>query len=86
VQRKILIAAVLAVTCVARAHAADLSDVKRTLDKFQTILPREADLSLYQLDWLPTLKAAQERAAKDNRPIFLVVVTNSFGDLFSGHC
>jgi hypothetical protein len=32
------------------------------------------------------LKAAKEKAAREERPIFLVVVTNSFGDLYSGHC
>ena len=85
-KKKVLIAAVLAMTCLARAHGADQSDVKSVLDKFQSVRPQEADLALYQLDWMPTLKAAKEKAAKEERPIFLVVVTNSFGDLFSGHC
>jgi hypothetical protein len=35
---------------------------------------------------MATLKEARDRAAKEEWPIFLVVVTNSFGDLFSGHC
>jgi hypothetical protein len=64
----------------------DQTDVKSVLDKFQSVRPQEADLALYQLDWMPTLKAAKERAAKEERPIFLVVVTNSFGDMYSGHC
>jgi hypothetical protein len=81
-----LIVAILATACVANAHGADQSDVKSILDKFQSVRPQEADLALYQLDWMPTLKAAKERAAKEERPIFLVVVTNSFGDLYSGHC
>jgi hypothetical protein len=86
VKSKIFLMAVLAMACVARAPGAEPSDVKSILDKFQSVRPQEEDLALYQLDWMPTLKAAQERAAKDQRPIFLVVVTNSFGDLFSGHC
>jgi hypothetical protein len=81
-----LIVAILAMACVAGVHGADQSDVKSVLDKFKSVRPQEADLALYQLDWVPTLKAARERAAKEDRPIFLVVVTNSFGDLFSGHC
>jgi hypothetical protein len=55
-------------------------------EKFQSVRPPAADLALYQLDWMPTLKAAREKAAREGRPILLVVVTNSFGDLFSGHC
>jgi hypothetical protein len=80
-----LMAAVLALAP-AGAHGGDQGDVKSVLDKFQAVRPQAADLALYQLDWMPTLKAARERAAKEERPIFLVVVTNSFGDLYSGHC
>ena len=83
---KVLILAILAMACVAGAHGADQSDVKSVLDKFHSVRPQAADLALYQLDWMPTLKAAREKAAKEERPIFLVVVTNSFGDLYSGHC
>jgi hypothetical protein len=86
VKTKILIAAILALAHVVAARGAEPSDVKSVLDKFQSIRPQAADLALYQLDWMPTLKAAKERAAREQRPIFLVVVTNSFGDLYSGHC
>ena len=80
------IVAMLAMACAAQAHGADQGDVKSILDKFRSVRPLEADLTLYQLNWMSTLKEARERAAKERRPIFLVVVTNSFGDLFSGHC
>jgi hypothetical protein len=86
VKTKVLIVLILAIACVPGAHGADQSDVKRVLDKFQAVRPQAANLALYQLDWMPTLKAAREKAARKNRPIFLVVVTNSFGDLYSGHC
>jgi hypothetical protein len=86
VRTKILIAVILPLAHAATTRGADPSDVKSVLDKFQAIRPQTADLALYQLDWMPTLKAAKEKAAKDKRPIFLVVVTNSFGDLYSGHC
>jgi hypothetical protein len=81
-----LLTALLALAGVAHVHGADQGDVKRIQEKFQSIRPQEADLALYQLDWMPTLKSARERAAREDRPIFLVVVTNSFGDLYSGHC
>ena len=83
---KMLIVAILALAGVARVHGADQSDVKSVLDKFESVRPQAADLALYQLDWAPTLKAAREKAAREARPILLVVVTNSFGDLYSGHC
>jgi hypothetical protein len=61
-------------------------DVQKVLDKFQAARPTASDLAVYQLDWLPTLKAAKEKAAKEDRPIFLIVVTNSYGNLKTGHC
>jgi hypothetical protein len=86
VKAKRTIATILAIALAGSAHGADQRDVKRVLDEFDSIRPQAADLTLYQLDWMPTLKAARERSAREERPIFLVVVTNSFGDLHSGHC
>jgi hypothetical protein len=86
VKPKVLIVAILAMACVAGVNGAGPGDVKGVLDHFKSVRPREADLALYRLDWMPTLKAAKEKAAKERRPIFLVLVTNSFGDLYSGHC
>jgi hypothetical protein len=80
------IAAALAMACAVGASGAGPGDVKSTLEKFRSVRPQEADLALYRLDWVPTLKAAKEKAAKEGRPVFLIVVTNSFGDLYSGHC
>jgi hypothetical protein len=80
------ILAILALAGAVSARSADSSDVKSVLEKFESVRPHAADLGLYQLDWMPSLKAAKERAATEERPIFLVVVTNSFGDLYTGHC
>ena len=61
-------------------------DVQRILDKYRLFRPADKDLAIFQLDWMPTLKDARERAAKEQRPILLLVVTNSYGNLFTGHC
>src|SRR5262249_3383215 len=81
-----LLVAVLGMACAVSARGADQHDVQSALDKFRSVRPQEADLAIYQLDWMPTLKAAKEMAAKEVRPILLVVVRNSFGDLCTGHC
>jgi hypothetical protein len=62
------------------------ADVRKALDRFQAFRPDDRDLTIFQLDWAPTLKEARERAAKQKRPILLMVVTNSYGNLYTGHC
>jgi len=68
------------------AVAAQAADRREVIEKFEQVRPTAEDLAIYQLDWLPTLKEAREKAAREDRPIFLVVVTNSFGDVCTGHC
>jgi hypothetical protein len=60
--------------------------VPKVLDQFRATRPDAKDLAIFQLDWTPTLKDAKAKAAKGQRPILLIVVTNSFGDMHSGHC
>ena len=86
VRTNTLLVAVLAMACVVSGHGAVQRDAQRVLDKFHSVRPQAADLAIYQLDWMPTLKAAKEKAANEERPVFLVMVRNSFGDLCSGHC
>ena len=62
------------------------TEVQKILDKYRAYRPEAKDLVLYQLDWLPTLKAAKEEAAKGKRPILLMVVSNTNGNLLTGHC
>jgi hypothetical protein len=62
------------------------ADVQKILDKYRLLRPADKDLAIFQLDWVPTLKEARERAAREQRPILLLVVTNSYGNLFTGHC
>jgi hypothetical protein len=60
--------------------------VQKILDKYRSFRPDDKELAIFQLDWAPTLKDAKEKSAKEKRPIFLLVVTNSFGNLYTGHC
>src|SRR5262245_47823030 len=54
-----LLVAVLGMACAVSARGADQHDVQSALDKFRSVRPQEADLAIYQLDWMPTLKAAK---------------------------
>lgn len=62
------------------------TDVAAVLDKFRSARPADQDLAIFQLDWAPTLKDAKERAAMEKRPILLIVVNNSYGNMYTGHC
>lgn len=66
--------------------AAKSADAQKILDKYQAIRPDADDLAIYGLDWMPSLRAAREKAAKEKRPILLMVVHNSYGNLYTGHC
>lgn len=61
-------------------------EVARVLEKHRAARPAESEIRIYRLSWMATLKEARERAAKEDRPIFLMVCTNSYGNLFTGHC
>ena len=68
-------------------RSASAEDAKRdVLEKFQAIRPHDEDLAVYGLDWAPSLREAKERAAREHRPVFLIFVTNSFGNIYTGHC
>ena len=49
------------------AQAPD-ADLQKILDKYRLFRPADKDLAIFQLDWMPTLKDARERAAKEQRP------------------
>ena len=61
-------------------------DVQKILDKYRLFRPADKDLAIFQLDWVPSFKDARKRAIKEQRPILLLVVTNSYGNLLTGHC
>jgi RNA polymerase sigma factor (sigma-70 family) len=66
--------------------AAKDADVERVLDQFRAARPDPNALAIFQLDWVPTLAEAKDKAAWERRPILLAVVTNSYGNLYTGHC
>ena len=80
-----LVIAALWTTSLLHAQAPD-GDVQNILDKYRRFRPADKDLAIFQLDWVPTLQQATQRAARERRPILLLVVTNSYGNLFTGHC
>ncbi len=81
-----LLVVILLGTCTAAAQAAGLRDVQEVMEKYHSTLPQARELTVYQLDWAPTFQQAKERAAQEQRPIFLIVVTNSYGNIYTGHC
>ncbi len=62
------------------------SEASKILDRYESLRPKERELALFQLDWVVTLKAAKEKAAREGRPLFLMTVENEHGGLYGGHC
>ncbi len=61
-------------------------DARRILKHYKSARPTEQDLAMYRLDWSSSLDDALERAARESRPIFLVIIHARYGDISSGHC
>ena len=65
---------------------AEDAGVKRILARYQAIRPAARDLGMYRLDWADSLDIALKRAAKENRPVCLIIIHAKYGDIASGHC
>ena len=65
---------------------AEDADVKRILARYQAIRPAAKDLGMYRLDWADSLDIALKRAAKENRPVCLIIIHAKYGNIASGHC
>ena len=65
---------------------AEDAGVKRILARYQAIRPAAKDLGMYRLDWADSLDIALKRAAKENRPVCLIIIHAKYGDIVSGHC
>lgn len=74
--------------CLSMSHltVAQDSTARRILKDYETTRPSERDLAMYRLDWAGSLDEALERAARESRPIFLVIIHAKYGDISSGHC
>jgi len=59
---------------------------KTVLQKYKALRPSDQDLAMYRLDWANSFEEAKQRAAKEGRPIFLVIIHAKYGDISSGHC
>ncbi|MCE9584616.1 MAG: hypothetical protein K8T20_19165, partial [Planctomycetes bacterium] len=66
--------------------AAQSSEAQKALARFTELRPGDDDLAMYRLDWAPGLEEAQKRAAKEKRPVLLVVIHAKYGDMVTGHC
>ena len=60
--------------------------VKHILARYQAIRPAVKDLGMYRLDWADSLDEALKRAAKNNRPVCIIIIHAKYGDIASGHC
>lgn len=83
---RLLIGSFLFVCSLSVTAAAQDESAKRILDKARSLRPGEKELHLFQLDWASSFKEASRRAAKEKRPVFLVVNYAQYGDLKRGHC
>jgi len=61
-------------------------ELRSVLERYEDFRPGAEDLAMYRLDWAPSLEEAQERARREERPVFLVIIHAQYGDLASGHC
>ena len=67
--------------------SAQSDSARRILAQFEDAKPDAKRLAFYSLDWAMNLKDAKARAAKEGRPILLVLNTNITAgtNFFSGH-
>lgn len=80
-RRALLLTTLLALPALAQSTAA-----RETLDRYTELRPGDDDLAMYRLDWAPTLEEGQKRAAKEKKPLLVVVIHAKYGDMITGHC
>ena len=65
---------------------ADDLEAARVETWYHLLRPTARELSIYQLDWESSLEAAGKRAAREGRPICLMIIHAKYGNILSGHC
>lgn len=80
-KRTLMLALILSAPAVAQN-----AEAKKALDRFTELRPGDDDLAMYRLDWAAELGEAQKRAAKEKRPVLLIVIHAKYGDMITGHC
>lgn len=83
--RRLLTFAVLVASALPAAAQSD--SARQILARFEDAKPDGKRLAFYSLDWAMSLKEAKARAAREGRPILLVLNTNITAgtNFFSGH-
>ncbi len=76
----------LAVLLLSLAASAEDAAVRKALARYSELRPSDDDLVMYRLDWEPDYDAALKRAAKEKRPVFVVVIYAKYGEFYTGHC
>ncbi len=79
-------ARLLAVLLLSIVASAEDPAVKKALARYGELRPSDDDLVMYRLDWESDYDAALRRAAKEKKPVFVVVIYAKYGELYSGHC
>ena len=61
---------------------------EQILKAYTAARPVDGELGVFLLDWAESFKDAKARAAKEQRPVFLVCTTQlkDAGNLRDGHC
>ena len=83
--KRTLLLLILLMATASIASAQD-QEARSILERYDAFRPRARDLAMYRLDWAASLEEARERAAREKRPVLLVIIHAQYGDLFSGHC
>ena len=67
---------------------AEEAGVQQIVEQYHRARPTKAELSIFTLDWAPTLDVALRRGKEEKRPIFFIWLTNYNGpsNFYSGHC
>ena len=80
----LVFAAAIVLASSARAQNAS---AKLIQERFDAAKPDAKRLAFYSLDWAMSLEDAKERAAKEHRPILVILNTNITAgtNFFSGH-